>query len=225
MIVILDERPSDSPLVDMVWRGQTENAGVRVAPAGGCWVMLIEKQGGRTRPSLVGPMTRALSMPYAAETEFFAIKFKAGTFMPHLPAENLLNTVIDLPEAAGRSFWLNGSAWRFPDYENVEPFVDRLVREGILAHDGVVDAVLQDQPLELSPRSVQRRFLHTTGLTRNSIRQIARARKAMTLLQRGDSILEVVYKAGYVDQPHMTKSLKHFIGQTPAQIARMGQSE
>jgi hypothetical protein len=33
------------------------------------------------------------------------------------------------PEQRAQSFWLNGSAWQFPDYDNVETFVDRLVRE------------------------------------------------------------------------------------------------
>jgi AraC-like DNA-binding protein len=144
--------------------------------------------------------------------------------MPHLPARNFLDAVVNLPEAATNSFWLNGSAWQFPDYENAETFVDRLVRDGLLVRELVVDSVLQDQPQALSSRSVQRRFLHATGLTHIAIRQIARARQAMTLLQRGVPILDTVHEAGYVDQPHMTKSLKHFIGQTPAQIARQGQT-
>jgi len=186
--------------------------------------MLIEKQDKKTRLSVVGPMTRAMSMPYERDLDFFAIKFKAGTYMPHLPVTNFLDAVVTLPEANSRSFWLNGSAWQFPNFDNVETFVRKLVHEGMLVRDGVVHAALQEQPLELSPRSVQRRFLYSTGLTRNSIRQIARARQAMTMLQRGASILEVVHEAGYVDQPHMTKSLKHFIGQTPAQIARQNQS-
>ena len=50
------------------------------------------------------------------------------------------------------------------------------------------------------------------------IRQIERARYAMTLLCQGTSILDTVYKAGYYDQSHMTNSLKRFLGQTPAQI-------
>jgi methylphosphotriester-DNA--protein-cysteine methyltransferase len=50
------------------------------------------------------------------------------------------------------------------------------------------------------------------------VRQIERARYATTLLQQGVPILDVVYEAGYFDQPHLTRALKYFIGQTPAQI-------
>jgi methylphosphotriester-DNA--protein-cysteine methyltransferase len=50
------------------------------------------------------------------------------------------------------------------------------------------------------------------------VRQIERARYATTLLRQGLSILDVVYEAGYYDQPHLTRALKHFIGLTPAHI-------
>ncbi|MEZ4678761.1 MAG: helix-turn-helix domain-containing protein [Caldilineaceae bacterium] len=67
-------------------------------------------------------------------------------------------------------------------------------------------------------RSVQRRFRHVTGLTQGQVSQIERARLAVALLQQGVSILDVVDLAGYADQPHLTRSLKRFAGQTPAQI-------
>jgi methylphosphotriester-DNA--protein-cysteine methyltransferase len=143
--------------------------------------------------------------------------------MPHLPAGNLLDTVFSLADADGKSFYLNGSARQFPTYQNAETFVDKLARDGWLTQEPVIDAVLQGQPQDISPRSIQRRFLYATGLTHNSIRQIARARQAMSLLQRGVPILDAVFEAGYTDQPHMTRSLKHFIGQTPAQIVRQSQ--
>jgi methylphosphotriester-DNA--protein-cysteine methyltransferase len=41
----------------------------------------------------------------------------------------------------------------------------------------------------------------------------------MTLLQRGVSIHDTVHEAGYFDQPHLTRSLKRLLGQTPAEIA------
>jgi methylphosphotriester-DNA--protein-cysteine methyltransferase len=65
---------------------------------------------------------------------------------------------------------------------------------------------------------VQRRFLQATGLTQGTVFQIERARYATTLLKQGVSILDSVELAGYADQPHLTRSLKRYIGQTPAQI-------
>jgi AraC-like DNA-binding protein len=125
---------------------------------------------------------------------------------------------LNLPESSSKSFWLNGSAWQFPNYENADVFVDRLVRDGLLAYDPMVQAALQGQPLEMSLRTVQRRLLKATGLTHTAVRQIERARNATRLLKQGVSIPDTIYKAGYFDQPHLIRSLKHFIGLTPAQI-------
>ena len=132
---------------------------------------------------------------------------------------------VTLPLATSTSFWLSGSAWQFPTYENVETFVEGLVRDGLLARDPVVDAVLQQQLKDLSLRSVQRRFRRATGLTQCAVHQIERAREAVALLEQGIAILDIVDLAGYADQSHMTRSLKHLIGQTPAQIIGRSRSE
>jgi len=134
---------------------------------------------------------------------------------------NLLDERAFLPLAAKTSFGLAGSSFQFPDYENVETFVDRLVRENLLVSDPVVKAVLAGQPLEVSLRTVRRRFVFATGLTYKAIEQIERAKQAADLLEQGVSLLDAAYQAGYADQSHMTRALKHFIGHTPAQIAQI----
>jgi methylphosphotriester-DNA--protein-cysteine methyltransferase len=92
------------------------------------------------------------------------------------------------------------------------------VRDDLLVREPIVQAALQDQLKDLSLRTAQRHFLRTTGLTHSTVRQIERARYATTILQQGLPILDVVFEAGYFDQPHLTRSLKHYIGQTPAQV-------
>jgi AraC-like DNA-binding protein len=79
---------------------------------------------------------------------------------------------------------------------------------------------MEERPLDMSLRTVQRRFLQATGLSPVTIRQINRAQEAMTLLQEGVSILDTVTELKYSDQAHLTRSLKQFMGQTPAQVAR-----
>ncbi|MBA2679054.1 MAG: AraC family transcriptional regulator, partial [Ktedonobacteraceae bacterium] len=108
----------------------------------------------------------------------------------------------------------------FPDYDNVETFVERLVREDVLVSDPIVKAVLAGHPQEVSLRTVRRRFLLATGLTYKAIEQIERAKQAVALLEQGVSLLDAAYQAGYADQSHMTRSLKHFIGYTPAHLAQ-----
>ncbi len=78
--------------------------------------------------------------------------------MPHLLASDLVDAGIDLPEAASRSFWLHGSVWQFPGFDNADTFVDRLVREELVVRDPIVEAVLQNQPQALSARSIRAPF-------------------------------------------------------------------
>ena len=214
-----EERPSDSPFVERVWGSHSEHAGSFSSIAAAYWEIVVTKYNGRTTMTIRGPETKATPMDFSVGAEWFGIDFKLGTFMPHLPPAQMrdLND-INLPEASGRSFWLCGSTWQFPTYENADTFVDRLVREGLLVRDAVVDAVTKGQPQALSPRSVQYRFVQSTGLTQRTIRQIERARHAAARLKHGVSILDIVYEAGYSDQPHLTRALKRFIGHTAAQI-------
>ena len=179
--------------------------------------MVVTKYHGQISLTVRGPETKATPADCPADAEFFGIKFRLGTFMPHLPAIKLVDAPTTLPDASSQSFWLHGSAWQFPGYDNADTFVDRLVRDGLLVCEPIVDAALQGEVKDLSLRSIQRRVLRATGLTQGTILQIERARQAMTLLQHAASIFEVVEQAGYSDQPHLTRSLKRLVGQTPAQ--------
>lgn len=226
MIFVFDGRTKVSDYVDTIWRTQSDDAGGSfISTAASNWEIVVTKQNGGINLTVRGPETIAMSAPVPKDADFLGISFKLGTFMPHLPATQLVNGGLNLPEASSKSFWLQGSAWPFPDYDNADVFVDRLIREGLLVRDELVEAALQDQPQYASIRTVRRRFLQVTGVTHKTIQQIERARQAAALLQQGKPILDTVYEAGYFDQAHMTKSLKHFMGQTPTQILRPSEAD
>jgi hypothetical protein len=220
MSLIYETRLSDSSYIETITHGWTVSDGSPIRPAEYHWHMVLVRENGNVHPLIVGPLTTAGVVSWTEGAEILWIKFKLGTFMPHLPPRKFLNKGTTLPEAAGRSFWLNSLAWQFPDYENADTFVDRLVRDGSLVSDPVVNAALQDQLPEISSRTVRHRFLQATGLTQTRIRQMKRAQQAAALLEQGVSILDTVYQIGYFDQPHLTRALKQWIGYTPAQIAR-----
>jgi hypothetical protein len=215
-----EHRASDSPYVEIIWRGWVEKDYSPVCPADVRWNLLFMKDRGRMRIAAEGPLTRSKPKNQFEGSEFLVVKFKLGVYMPYLPVMDLVDGDARLPEAAGKSFSLDGGTWQLPSYDNVEPFVDRLVRGGVLIFDPIVKSVLQNHPQDLSARTLRRRFLYATGLTPRAIRQIERAQEAAALLERGTSILDATYEAGYADQPHMTRSLKRFYGLTPTQIAR-----
>ncbi|MCW1924027.1 helix-turn-helix domain-containing protein [Luteolibacter arcticus] len=141
--------------------------------------------------------------------------------MPQIRCDELRdrNDVI-LPNATGKSFWLDGSSWEIPTFENVETFVERLVRRGVVQEDRIVKAAIRGELQDITTRTEQRRVLRITGLTCGAIHQIERARQATLSLKQGAPILDVVHEAGYYDQAHLTRSLKRFVGLSPARIAR-----
>jgi hypothetical protein len=226
MDLVCDERPSDSPYVERIWRSQSQAASFFISMAETHCGLVVTKYKGMTSLFVRGPETRATLAYGPAEAEYFGVQFKAGVFMPSMPPKLVMDRHdLNLPDATSKSFWLNGSAWQFPDFENADTFVNWLVREGLLVYDPVVATVLQGQPVAMSLRTVQRRFLQATGLTYNTMVQIGRARNAITLLKQGKSILDAVYEADFFDQPHLTRSLKHFIGLTPSQIIDQNRPE
>jgi hypothetical protein len=218
MIFAVDERGSDSPFVERVWRASSELGGPFLSIAMSHWEMVVTKLDGRTTVTVRGPETKATPLRCPAGGAWVGIRFRLGTVMPYLPPRVLVDASTDLPEVGGDAFWLHGSAWEMPNFDNAEVFVNRLVRDGLLVQVPVVDAVLHNALHERSLRTAQRHFVRTTGLTHGAVRRIERARYATTLLQQGVSILDTVHAAGYFDQPHLTRSLKRFVGQTPAQI-------
>ena len=227
MTFLFEDRPSDSSFVKTIWRAQSEDAGSFISIAATHWEMVVTKYKGKTSFTVRGPETKATLLHYQwIGAEWLGIRFKLGAFLPHLPPGHLLDgRDVNLPQASGQSFWFQGSAWEFPTFENADTFVERLMREGLLVRDPVVEVVLQGQQQQLSVRAVQYRFLQATGLTHRTVQQIERVRHALTLLQQGASIPDTVYQAGYFDQPHLTRALKRFAGQTPAQIARESKPE
>jgi AraC-like DNA-binding protein len=182
--------------------------------------MVLVKFQGKTQFIVTGALPTSGVVSYTEGAEILWIKLKLGTFLPHLPARIRLDKETILPDAVCHSFWLGSMSWQYPSFDNVETFINRLVRAEALARDQLVSAVLQDHPQGMAPRTVRHRFVQATGLSHTSIQQIERAQQASALLRQGVPIPDTVYQAGYFDQPHLTRALKRWIGYTPAQLAR-----
>jgi hypothetical protein len=150
--------------------------------------MVLVNYQGKRQFIVTGALPTSGVVSYTEGAEILWIKLKLGTFLPHLPARIRLDKETVLPDAVDHAFWLGSTSWQYPNFDNVETFINRLVRAEALACDPLVSAVLQDHPRDMAPRTVRHRFVQATGLS-------------------------------------LTRSLRYFIGQTPAQVIRQGQSE
>jgi AraC-like DNA-binding protein len=221
MLFVFDDRLSDVSCVERVWTAESQRAGEFLSVAASHCELVVSRHQDQTFLTVRGPETKMTTAACPAEGEWFGIRFKVGTFLPQFPATSLSDRRdVTLPGASARSFWLNGSAWEYPTFENVDTFLARLLRKSIVIRDPIVEATVRGESKAVSPRSAQRHFLRATGITYATFRTIERARYATNLLREGTSIADVVHLAGYFDQPHLTRSLKYLIGQTPTEIAR-----
>ena len=105
-----------------------------------------------------------------------------------------------------------------PTAQNLDVFMDRLERVGLLVFDPLVEDVLQggDAP----ERTAQSRFRRAVGLSRRKLRVIARAHDAVRLLRAGAAIEDVVSDLDFYDQSHLTRTLRLLIGHTPTELVR-----
>lgn len=223
MAAVFEGRESASPYIDRIWRGHNLENYRPICPAETRWNLLFLKRGRKVTVSVEGAASRPVMKREPAETEFLVVQFPLGVYLPQLPAGHLVNTDAQLPDASPRSFFLYGTSWELPTFDNVEILIERLVNQDILVSDHIVADVIKGYEPAVSERTVRRRFLHATGMTPTSIYQINRARRAALLLDRGTAVLDVVYEAGYADQSHMTRSLRRFLGQTPTQLIQAPQ--
>lgn len=219
MAISIEERLSDSPYIERIWQGQTGEPGTFTSIATSHCELVFWEDSGKINVSLRGPETVATTVPVPENSYSFGVIFKPGVSMPHIPVDCILDDMITLPRAGSQSFWLKGAAWEIPTYDNVDSFIKRLLKEDILEQDSLIESTLSGNIPDVTARTLQRRFLKATGITRTAFHQIERARYATILLKSGVSILDTVTEAGYYDQPHLTRLLKRYIGQTPAQLA------
>jgi len=221
MILNFEDRPSDSPFIERVWRSRSEAGGPFLSVAMANLELVVIRLPDLTLVILRGPETRASLAECPPNGRWTGIRFAPGVYFPSLPTARLLDhNNLDLAVSYDGKFWFEDAAWDLPGYDNAEAFVARLARRGAIARDPAVAAALAGDRHALTARSVQRHFRHATGMTHGLFRQIERARHAADLLRSGISILDAVHEAGYFDQAHLNRSLKGLIGLTPARLLR-----
>ena len=221
MFFVIEQRLSELPCVERVWTAHNERPGEFLSVAAANCELVVSRYQDQTFLTVRGPETRMTTVDCPPEGEWIGIRFKLGTFLPQFPPTSLSDRRdVTLPDASRKSFWLNGSAWEYPTFENADTFVARLLKKGVAVRDRTVEGAVRGEMNAVSLRSVQRHFLRATGITHAAFHTIERARYAANLLREGTSIADAVHLAGYYDQPHLTRSLKYLIGQTPAEIAR-----
>jgi hypothetical protein len=184
------------------------------------WEIVISRIDGKLEVILRGSETSATWARVPAGGSWIGLRFKIGVTMPSVDNARLIDSALAFHTDGNNSFWLAGKKWEAPAFENVDDFVARLARTQLLVPDPAILAALEGETVKNeSLRTQQRRFARSTGLTRQAILAMERAHAATIMLKSGSSINDTAGALGYSDQPHLTRSLRRFIGRTPGQLA------
>lgn len=211
------ERVSDSPYIQFLWRAEPDTDGIYPHKATEYWSFFFKLENSQNSIYVSGPATIPRSLTYHAGGEYWGIVLKAHIFMPHIAKKDILNLNLELPLKDTESFLFDEQLFAVPTYETAENLIHRLIAGKHIVASHIVAQALSGAAW-MAERTVQRHIADATGLTRKKMTSIRRAQQAFTLLQTGYTIPEVIATVGYVDQSHLTKSLKLLAGQTPAQI-------
>src|SRR5260370_8155266 len=115
MIIIDEERASDSPFIERVWRSHSEGERAFLSIAVNHCEFVVSRLQGKVSMTLRGPETKATPIGNApAEGEWVGILLKLGTFLPHLPISRLVHSGADFPTPPNNSFCLVVPNFHFP---------------------------------------------------------------------------------------------------------------
>jgi AraC-like DNA-binding protein len=215
------KRVSDSPYIETVWEGVATHDGVHLTAADGTIDLTLQTRQGETRMLLSGPTSRAKPIEFKSGDEILAMRLRSGVYFPFATSTTLTDVDRPLASADSHHFWLHHTALTFPNFSNVETFVENAAKLGLLRRDIVVEDTLAGRIKATNPRTIQRHFLASTGMTMNHVRQIRRAENARSLLDSDHTLTTIAYQAGYSNPGHMTNAFKYFFGQTPSAMRHL----
>lgn len=164
---------------------------------------------------LLGPAAHPQRFEMQAGQRYWGVELKAHVFLRTLPKSSFQLAQV-LPSTS-ETFRLGERDHSIPNEHQLGATVEDLVAIGVLATEPTVALALSGIAQQ-GGRTLRRQVLEVTGLNRQQIAGMTRARMAFKLLSEGIGIGEVVEIAGYSDQAHLTRSLRALAGRTPREI-------
>ena len=206
-----EQRVSDLPYVQCVWRASVVQADEYDDPAKDTWGLAFTRRvDGAMSAELLGQSFNFRVLDSTVGDEYWGVEFYPYVTMRGVDKPAMTGKLVHLRVADGR-FFIGDDAYAIPSYDELEAWCERLASQGIISHT--------TRHARMSVRSQQRAHRQTVGLTRKQVQQIKRAEHVAQLLKQGASPTDAASEAGYADQAHMTRSLKALLGKTPSQLS------
>jgi hypothetical protein len=220
MGLIFEAVSGELPLVQRVWSARCDAATSFTSAAKRSTMISFARYRHEVTVHMHGPETRATQLACPEGWEFFGVELQPGAYLPLFPPSGLadLNDAL-LPTPSGDRIVLDNREWEMPTEQNVDVFVDRLVRARLLVFDPLVEEIRHgERRRAMSERTAQIRFRRAVGISHRKFVSIEQARHAGLLLRAGGSIADAVGVGGYYDQPQLTRAMRWATGHTPGEL-------
>ncbi|MBX2916081.1 MAG: helix-turn-helix transcriptional regulator [Cyclobacteriaceae bacterium] len=195
---------------------------------------------GKTNPVMEGGVLGPISR-YQVDLDFVGeIKNMAVEFWPHsftalfgVPMKELTDQAVPLQDILGRAsnelvYDIRQAKNNLLRKERLEDFLckqissastqnDHQLSQALhMMHHGDVRVDLVARKLGISDRYLEKKFQLVIGVTPKRYMQILRFNRAIAMLKRKCSMLDIVAELGYHDQAHMIHEFKQFAGSPPS---------
>lgn len=184
-----------------------------------------------------GQMSRSISVRPTGKVSLFGVRFHpAGAYaLGRIPQNELTNRILDIESIFGRAgAELEESINLASSFESRIALFDRFASScaqtlGSTKYVCTVAASLFDRTagdtsvvgvasmLNISERSLERKFREQVGLSPKKFTRIVRFRNAVRFIESSDrpNFLDAALSFGYFDQSHLIRDFQEFSGQTP----------
>jgi hypothetical protein len=151
-----------------------------------------------------------------------AIRLQPGVQLKNFSAKQYLDSFLVLSANNDGQFEFDGAVLQFPDFANVEQLVRQMQNLGLISGKALDS---KESPRQgISSKSYSRLVTRTTGLSPYKLLQLQRIHEALQLLKQGMPATKVAADLGFVDQAHLIRAAKRFLGHTPKELRDLPQN-
>lgn len=203
-----------------VWTCNASEITSRTVLADPCISIIFVHGSGSSEVILRGPETRPREELLIPGYTWTAIRLQPGVQVKNFPVQRYTNSFLTLSADSNAWFQFEGTNLQFPNFDTAEPLIEHMQNLGYIS-GRAVDS--QHYPKQGISKSYSRLVKRTTGLSPYKLRQLQRIHQALQLLKQGVPATTVAADLGFVDQAHLTRAAKQFLGHTPKELPNLPQ--
>jgi len=215
------ERTSELTSIASVWTCNVSEVMSRSTLADPCISIILVTGKDGAEVLLRGPETKPRSEVLIPGYSWVAIRLQPGVRVKNFPAQQFLDSFKTVPADSNGRFQFEGTQLHFPDFDTAERLIEQMQKLGLISGKALDTQEFPKQGI--SSKSYSRLVKRNTGLSPYKLHQLQRIHTALHLLKQGKPAVEVAAELGFVDQAHLNRATKQFLGHTPKELLDLPQ--